>query len=248
MRSNARLRLHAGVELQRADAFTWSANDGSRPGRTRHRVDHGQPGERRPVALDVANGHRRGHVANVALLATDVDGDAITFAVTGAASHGTVTGTAPNVTYTPDTDYVGNDSFEFTVTDVTGPPGRHGSTIIVDGEPLTATIPHGRGTSVAQGQGRPLRPTLTDRRPGARPPWQDGGRPRSPAGGQLHAPAGILLCTAYTDAHRGRTARRRRWPRPGDPEPRLQRQLPGDEDNTAASDNGPLTRLFGLTL
>ncbi|MBL9182814.1 MAG: M36 family metallopeptidase [Verrucomicrobiaceae bacterium] len=38
------------------------------------------------------------------------------FAVTGLPNHGSITGTAPNLTYTPDAGYYGTDSLSFTVT------------------------------------------------------------------------------------------------------------------------------------
>ncbi|MBI3851739.1 MAG: tandem-95 repeat protein [Verrucomicrobia bacterium] len=41
----------------------------------------------------------------------------LTFAVTQAPAHGALSGTAPNVTYTPVANYNGPDSFKFTVTD-----------------------------------------------------------------------------------------------------------------------------------
>ncbi len=41
----------------------------------------------------------------------------LTFNVTVPPAHGTLTGTAPNRTYNPTTDYHGSDSFKFTVTD-----------------------------------------------------------------------------------------------------------------------------------
>ena len=41
----------------------------------------------------------------------------LTFNVTSGPSHGTLSGTAPNLTYTPALNYCGSDSFKFTVTD-----------------------------------------------------------------------------------------------------------------------------------
>ena len=38
----------------------------------------------------------------------------LSFSVTVSPSHGSLTGTAPNLTYTPDSGYVGSDSFQFT--------------------------------------------------------------------------------------------------------------------------------------
>jgi hypothetical protein len=43
--------------------------------------------------------------------------DSLTSAVTANPSHGALTGTAPNLVYTPTTGYVGSDSFSFTVSD-----------------------------------------------------------------------------------------------------------------------------------
>ncbi|HZS05030.1 MAG TPA: Ig-like domain-containing protein [Blastocatellia bacterium] len=51
------------------------------------------------------------------LAATDVDGDTLTFAVVTQPQHGTLSGTAPNLTYTPAPDYNGPDSFTFKAND-----------------------------------------------------------------------------------------------------------------------------------
>ncbi|HPS32131.1 MAG TPA: Ig-like domain-containing protein, partial [Anaerolineaceae bacterium] len=53
------------------------------------------------------------------LTGTDPDGDALTFQVTDQPDHGTLTGTAPNLTYTSTLGYIGADSFQFVVSDGT---------------------------------------------------------------------------------------------------------------------------------
>ena len=53
----------------------------------------------------------------ITLSATDADGDALSYTVTTAPAHGTLTGTAPNLTYTPATNYNGSDSFWFRAND-----------------------------------------------------------------------------------------------------------------------------------
>ncbi|MCX7805697.1 MAG: Ig-like domain-containing protein, partial [Planctomycetota bacterium] len=53
----------------------------------------------------------------ITLTATDADGDALTYVVVSGPSHGTLSGTAPNLTYTPDADYSGADSFTFKAND-----------------------------------------------------------------------------------------------------------------------------------
>ncbi|MDX6677682.1 MAG: hypothetical protein QOE31_1734, partial [Solirubrobacteraceae bacterium] len=53
----------------------------------------------------------------ITLAGSDPDGNPLTFAIAGAPAHGTLSGSAPNLTYTPAADYVGPDSFAFTVSD-----------------------------------------------------------------------------------------------------------------------------------
>lgn len=52
----------------------------------------------------------------ITLTGADPDGDSLTYAASTPA-HGTLSGTAPNLTYTPATDYTGTDSFTFTTSD-----------------------------------------------------------------------------------------------------------------------------------
>ena len=55
------------------------------------------------------------------LAATDADADPIVgYAVASQPAHGTLSGTAPNLTYTPNAGYSGSDSFTFTATDWQG--------------------------------------------------------------------------------------------------------------------------------
>ncbi|MBI3978179.1 MAG: tandem-95 repeat protein, partial [Chloroflexi bacterium] len=53
----------------------------------------------------------------IILAATDPDGSSLTFAVLNAPTHGTLSGTAPNLTYTPDPNFHGADAFTFRVSD-----------------------------------------------------------------------------------------------------------------------------------
>ena len=52
----------------------------------------------------------------ITLSGTDVDGDTLTYSTT-APSSGTLTGSGANVTYTPNADFNGSDTFTFTVSD-----------------------------------------------------------------------------------------------------------------------------------
>jgi len=53
------------------------------------------------------------------LTGSDVDGNALTYSIVAAPTHGTLTGTAPNLTYTPALNYDGPDGFTFKVNDGT---------------------------------------------------------------------------------------------------------------------------------
>jgi len=54
------------------------------------------------------------------LTASDINGDGISFAVTAGPGKGSLTGTPPNLTYTPAANYYGEDSFSFKATDSHG--------------------------------------------------------------------------------------------------------------------------------
>src|SRR5262249_59396928 len=51
------------------------------------------------------------------LLASDPDGDPLTFTIVGGPSHGTLSGSGATRTYTPNPGYVGPDSFTFKAND-----------------------------------------------------------------------------------------------------------------------------------
>jgi hypothetical protein len=65
----------------------------------------------------------------ITLSASDADGDSLTYLLVSNPSNGQLSGTPPNLTYTPNADYDGADSFTFKVNDGT-----------VDSEPATVSI------------------------------------------------------------------------------------------------------------
>ena len=76
-----------------------------------------EPVNRAPTASDVAVTTAEDTAAAVTLTGSDPDGDELTYAVVSSPAHGTLSGTAPNLTYTPAADYSGTDSFTYTVSD-----------------------------------------------------------------------------------------------------------------------------------
>jgi hypothetical protein len=70
-----------------------------------------------PVALDRSLPVTNNTATAILLTGTDVEGDALIYTVLTQPTHGTLTGTAPNLTYTPATNYNSVDSFTFKVND-----------------------------------------------------------------------------------------------------------------------------------
>ncbi len=71
----------------------------------------------------------------VALIGEDDDLDDLTFSTVDAPSHGVLSGSPPNVTYTPDEDYIGPDSFTYKANDGTDDSGNATVTLDVTDTP-----------------------------------------------------------------------------------------------------------------
>jgi len=70
-----------------------------------------------PVATGQSLQTQRNAVIDITLAATDPDDTALSYRVTGLPSNGTLTGTAPNLFYTPQPNFTGVDTFAFVVSD-----------------------------------------------------------------------------------------------------------------------------------
>ena len=131
-----------------ADSFTFKANDGltdSAPATvsiTVTGVNHAPVAQAQSVSLlqDTAKA--------ITLAATDADGNALTYAIVTSPTHGLLSGTAPNMTYTPTTGYAGADSFTFRATDglTNSAPAIVSITVAaLPANPKTLTVASARG-------------------------------------------------------------------------------------------------------
>ncbi|MGZ6347880.1 MAG: Ig-like domain-containing protein [Anaerolineales bacterium] len=68
---------------------------------------------RPPVAQDQTITTDEDTANTITLVATDPDGDTLTYTIVTQPGHGMLSGTPPNVTYTPTAHYFGSDSFTF---------------------------------------------------------------------------------------------------------------------------------------
>jgi archaellum component FlaF (FlaF/FlaG flagellin family) len=72
----------------------------------------------RPIARDVQVATLEESALQFTLSGSDVDvGDVLTFSILGVPTHGTLSGTAPNLTYLPVKDFDGYDNFRFRTSD-----------------------------------------------------------------------------------------------------------------------------------
>lgn len=72
-----------------------------------------------PVVADATLATTMNRGASFTLTGTDIDSAALTFAIATQPAHGTISGTSPTFTYTPDTGYFGDDAFTFVANDGT---------------------------------------------------------------------------------------------------------------------------------
>jgi hypothetical protein len=99
------------------DSFTFKANDGlldSAPATVSLTVRSVNDA---PIATAASITTQQEVPVAVTLRGVDVDGDMLTYAVATQPTHGTLSGTAPALTYSPAAGYTGTDEFTFTAND-----------------------------------------------------------------------------------------------------------------------------------
>jgi Bacterial Ig domain len=99
-----------------ADRVVYRVNDGSFSSPTAT-VDFDVHLGARPVALPQNAAVTEDVSQPLTLASTDADGDPRTYTITSPPAHGALTGTPPLLTYVPEANYNGADSFAFTVHD-----------------------------------------------------------------------------------------------------------------------------------
>ena len=99
-----------------SDSFTFIASDGVNNSNQATVNITVTPVNDAPLASDQSLATPEDTSLAITLVALDVDGDALTWTV-GTPQHGSLSGSAPNLTYTPATNWYGVDSFTFYVRD-----------------------------------------------------------------------------------------------------------------------------------
>jgi len=122
------------VNFNGNDSFTFVVNDGAVDSEAATVTIAVAPVNDPPTAVDRSVTTSEDVAAPVTLAGTDVDGDDVAFSVVTQPDNGTLSGAAPNLTYTPDADFNGSDGFTFVVND--GSAGSNIATVSITVNPV----------------------------------------------------------------------------------------------------------------
>ncbi len=112
-------------------SFTWKVSDGTLDSNEITTSLGFLPLNDAPVAQSQSLALEEDVPTSVVLGASDVDSTNLSFAITTNPAHGQLSGTAPNLLYTPDANWSGSDSFAFTAKDasLSSPPATVSITV-----------------------------------------------------------------------------------------------------------------------
>ena len=99
------------------DSLTYIANDGAVDSEVASVDITVDPINDQPVANNLSVVTEEDTDVEFTITASDVDGDTLTFTITTQPENGLLSGTAPDLTYTPNTNFSGSDGFTFLVND-----------------------------------------------------------------------------------------------------------------------------------
>ncbi len=80
-------------------------------------IDYNTAPNVEPVAVNQSVTTGAGQSIDITLVATDADNESLEYSIITQPSNGVLNGTAPNVLYTPNSDYTGMDTFSFSASD-----------------------------------------------------------------------------------------------------------------------------------
>ncbi len=145
-----------------ADSFTFKVNDGNLDSNTATVtitvID--TTTNTAPLAYAQAVTTEKNTALDIAVTATDPDGDTLTYTLVSAPANGTLSGTLPDVSYTPQAGFTGADSFTFKVNDGDLDSNTATVTITVT-ETTTNTVPLAYAQAVTTEKNMALDITVT---------------------------------------------------------------------------------------
>ncbi|MCE7988580.1 MAG: tandem-95 repeat protein [Caldilinea sp. CFX5] len=108
------------VDFVGTDSFTFRSHDGQDSSNVSTITLTVNAVNDAPVIVTQPISTTRNNNAAVVLAATDVESDTITYTVVASPTYGSLSGEIPNLTYTPNADFVGEDNFQFRASDAHG--------------------------------------------------------------------------------------------------------------------------------
>jgi choice-of-anchor C domain-containing protein len=143
-------------------SFTLTVSDGSLQAEDTVVVTVEAAPNRAPVATDQQITTVEDTATPMVLGATDADTDVLRYTITAQPAHGTLSGTAPNITYTPGANYHGVDSFTFQVNDGTADSNTATVRITIDSVNDAPSVTAGGPYTMDEGGTIPLTASGSD--------------------------------------------------------------------------------------
>ncbi|MEK7949894.1 Ig-like domain-containing protein [Luteolibacter soli] len=147
-----------------ADSFAFRVNDGNSNSPAAWISITVTPVNDAPVATARTISTTPGVAVGVTLAGTDVEGSALTYVIVNAPANGTLSGTAPNLTYTPNTNFSGNDNFTYRVND--GTLNSANATVAIS-VGVSNRVPQAHTKSATTMKGKAVKVTLSGTDPDA---------------------------------------------------------------------------------
>jgi hypothetical protein len=122
------------------DSFAFLVSDGTNFSTTATVTINITPVNDAPVANAQTVSTAAGVAVNITLAGSDVEGSPLTYAVVTSPAHGTLSGTAPALSYTPSAGFSGADNFSFRVNDGALNSGDAMVTINVSAPPAVVAV------------------------------------------------------------------------------------------------------------
>ena len=123
-----------------SDSFTFKVSDGSLDSATATVSIAVTPVNDAPTAAPKSITTTESTSVSVVLSGSDPEGTSLTYTIVSDPTHGTFTGTAPNLTYTPATGYNGTDQFTYRTSDGTAISATATGTITVTALPPSTGV------------------------------------------------------------------------------------------------------------